>query len=123
MGSDTETKVAYVTLTSKPIAAFVVRPKEVLQLAPFSDETGTKVKLYDKSTFYGSYPSTWSWSVTSTGKTTQTSTKQNPEITLPVEAGLNPVYWTVTLTVTDALGVTSDPAVVNYAIVQRTVKP
>jgi PKD repeat protein len=121
-GSNTQTRVAYINTQTVPTAAFVVRQKEVFQLAPFCPD-GCKVKLYDKSNYGGSDPASWLWTLTATNKVTQTSTEQNPEIALPVEAGLDHVYWTVSLVVTNSLGISSATATIPNAIIQRVTYP
>jgi len=120
-GSDGETKSNYISSSSAPIAKFVTQVKSFFQLAPFG-AAGWKVKLYDKSTFAGSGPSSWLWTLTSYNKTTQTSTKQNPEITLPPEEGVPgnlPIPWKVTLVVKNTNNVSSAGATIDYAIIQR----
>lgn len=118
MGSNTQTRTSYISVTSQPIAAFVIRNKEVFQLAPFCPD-GCRIKLYDKSTCYASKPASWAWTISAYGKTPITSTDQNPEITLPVSSGSSPVYWSVSLAITDTLGSTSATSTISNAIVQR----
>lgn len=82
-GSDTETKVGYITAsTEAPVATFSASATEV--------EEGTSITFTDAST---NAPTSWSW--TFEGGTPATSTEQNPSVTYAT-AGTYQVALTVT---------------------------
>lgn len=107
--SDTETKSSIITVTGDPTAAFSINPGGITNDSLYSSP---KIKLYDRSRYYGATQNSWAWSLTASGETTITSTLQNPIITLPVVSSTK--LWTVSLTVTDSNGAESDPTTATF---------
>jgi PKD repeat protein len=87
-GSDTETKLNYITVTAlqAPVANFVGSPTTV--------QEGQSVSFTDQSS---NSPTSWSW--TFTGGTPATSTAQNPTVTYNTAGA-----YTVSLVATNATG-------------------
>jgi PKD repeat protein len=103
-GSDTETKVDYITVTppQPPVAEFIASSTSIYE--------GDSVTFTDQS---ANHPTSWSW--TFEGGTPATSTEQNPTVTYNTVGTFD-----VTLIATNALGSDTETKT-NYIEVQEVI--
>lgn len=98
-----------VTVTSLPVAAFVMNPDNIGPVQVASNGGAIyvqQIKLFDQSTVVGSIINQWSWTCSASGASfSPSATAQNPVLTVPSIA--SPAPFTVSLQVETSAGVPS----------------
>ena len=95
-----------VTVTSSPVAAFVLNPGDIGPVASSGGIYTQQIKCFDQSYVVGSIINQWSWTCSAAGASfSPSASAQNPVLTVPAIASA--ATFTVSLQVTTSAGVSS----------------